>query len=92
MKYDTEILKALGDKVRTMRESQGLTQDGLAQKASFHRTYIGSIERGERNVSLLNLQRLSYALGVSVSSLFWNVEYNNNKTGDADLAPRASVR
>ena len=75
MKYDTNLLNALGKEVRTLRESQGLTQDGLAQKATLHRTYIGSIERGERNMTLMNLKRLSYALGISVASLIAKIEH-----------------
>jgi transcriptional regulator with XRE-family HTH domain len=69
MKYDTEILKTVGNNIRALRKGQGLSQEALASKASLHRTYIGSIERGKRNVSLLNLQRLARALGVPVTAL-----------------------
>lgn len=59
------ILKFLGEKVRQLRVKKGLSQEELGIKAGLHRTYIGSIERGERNVSLLNIERIARALGVS---------------------------
>jgi len=47
----------------------GLSQEGLAEKADLHWTYIGGIERGERNVSLLNIVKVARALGTAPSSL-----------------------
>jgi transcriptional regulator with XRE-family HTH domain len=63
------ILKVLGDRVREYRTYQGLSQEELAKKSSLHRTYIGGIERGERNVSLLNIQRIASALKKRVPDL-----------------------
>jgi len=63
------ILKVLGDRVREYRTYQGLSQENLAKKAGLHRTYIGGIERGERNVSLLNIQRIAVALKKRVTDL-----------------------
>lgn len=57
--------RAFGDRVRAVRTSRGLSQEGLADKADLHRTYVGSVERGERNVSLDNIYRLADALGVT---------------------------
>ena len=52
----------LGANIRCRRESAGLSQEALALHAGIHRTYIGSVERGERNVSLLNIVRIARAL------------------------------
>jgi transcriptional regulator with XRE-family HTH domain len=64
-----ERLKTLGGQVRTRRLAAGLSQEALADKAQLHRTYIGTIERGERNLSLSNLYALADALGVGPSEL-----------------------
>lgn len=58
-----------GLRVRELRVKLGLSQEGLAEVAGLHRTYVGSAERGERNVSLVNIVRLAEALGVDPSEL-----------------------
>lgn len=58
-----------GRRVRELRTARGWTQDSLAEKAGLDRTYIGGIERGERNVALLNIFRLADALGVEPQCL-----------------------
>ena len=55
----SDILKKFGDKVRALRKSQNWSQEKLADETGFHRTYIGMIERGERNPSLLNLKKFA---------------------------------
>lgn len=64
----TELI-LFGKSVRQLREQNGLSQEALADLCHLHRTYIGGIERGERNVGLLNLLRLSKALKVLPSEL-----------------------
>ena len=64
-----KILQILGDNVKQIRQKQRLSQDDLAKKSGLHRTYIGGIERGERNVSLLNIERIAKALKVNISEL-----------------------
>jgi transcriptional regulator with XRE-family HTH domain len=59
----------LGKTLRKERLRLGLSQERLAEKADLHWTYIGGIERGERNVSLLNIVKLARALGMAPSSL-----------------------
>lgn len=63
------VRRAFGKKVRTLRLQRGLTQEALAELASLHRNYVGSVERGERNVSLDNINALAVALGVTPSDL-----------------------
>jgi transcriptional regulator with XRE-family HTH domain len=67
-------LKIFGEQVRKLRKARGLSQEELAELAELHRNYIGGIERGERNVALLNIVRLAKALGVSLSELLKGIE------------------
>src|SRR6184192_3565970 len=66
---DEKLLKPFGLAVRQAREQKGLSQDVLAELAGLHRTYIGSVERGERNLSLRNISAIAAALGTSGSGL-----------------------
>ena len=59
-----------GARVRQLRTERGWSQEGLADRAGLHRTYIGSIERGEQNISLENIEKLAATLGVSLAELF----------------------
>ncbi|MHB2008058.1 MAG: helix-turn-helix domain-containing protein [Acidobacteriaceae bacterium] len=59
-----------GKQVRALREARGYSQEDLADLARLHRTYVGGVERGERNVSLLNIWCIADALGVDPSALF----------------------
>jgi transcriptional regulator with XRE-family HTH domain len=67
---EREIAKACGERVRELRRAKGLSQEELADLAGLHRTYLGGIERGERNPSLKNIAAISKALGVRLSELF----------------------
>jgi transcriptional regulator with XRE-family HTH domain len=58
-----------GRRVRSHRQALGLTQEGLAERAGLHWTYVGSVERGERNLSLLNVLRLAKALKIDPADL-----------------------
>ena len=63
-------LKKFGECVRALREQLGLSQEALAAEAGIHRTYMGGVERGERNICLRNIIRLAKALGVHPRELF----------------------
>jgi transcriptional regulator with XRE-family HTH domain len=67
-------LVAFGLAVRTLRQKQQLSQEQLAEICGLHRTYVGSVERGERNVSLLNIHVLAGALKISTSDLLHTAE------------------
>lgn len=58
-----------GANLRRERETLGLSQEDLGEKAGLHRTYIGSVERGERNVSIDNMERLARAVDTTIQSL-----------------------
>jgi transcriptional regulator with XRE-family HTH domain len=60
----------LARNIRLIRAKQGISQEELADKASLHRTYVGSIERSERNVSIDNIAKIAHALKVSIIDLF----------------------
>jgi len=64
------ILIKFAKRVREERKKLGLSQEDFADKAGFHRTYIGMIERAERNITLANIEKISKALKVSLSNLF----------------------
>ena len=66
-------LKKLGNKIRLLRHQGQLTQEQLSELTDLHRTYIGGIERGERNVSLLNLIRIAKALHITVSKMLEDI-------------------
>jgi len=61
---------AFGDRIRELRHAAGLSQEGLAEASGLHRTYISSLERGQRNVGLDNIYALAAALGVPAARLF----------------------
>lgn len=63
------ILEVFGQNVRRLHVDQGLSQEQLADKAGLHRTYIGMIERAEKNITLLNMEKLSIALSSTISEL-----------------------
>jgi len=65
----TDIKKQLGQKIRDLRLRARYSQEELAAKAGLHRTYMSDIERGERNVSVENIKKVSDALGVDPSEL-----------------------
>ena len=65
-----QILLNFGKRVREERLKQNLSQEELAEKAGVHRTYIGMIERAEKNITLTNIEKIALALGIEIPKLF----------------------
>jgi transcriptional regulator with XRE-family HTH domain len=66
---DSAVLKQFGARVRRRRKALGLSQETVAARAGLDRTYVGGIERGERNVALLNILRIAEALDIDPGEL-----------------------
>lgn len=69
-KNEVHIQQLFGERLRGLRKGKGLSQEALALACDLDRTYIGGVERGERNISLLNIHAIAAALGVPVRELF----------------------
>lgn len=65
-----DIKEKFGSKVRSLRKEKWWSQEELGQRCKLHRTYIGIIERGEKNVALENIEKIAKTLGVSIKTLF----------------------
>lgn len=71
---DDELKIAFGYVVRKHRIAKGVSQEKLAEYANIHRTYLGDVERGVRNIALVNMHRIAFALGVPLSRLISDME------------------
>lgn len=65
-----QILLAVGERIRDIRKAKGFSQEQLGERAGFHFSYIGGLERGERNISLTNLLKISTSLNINLQELF----------------------
>jgi len=70
MDTDIDLLKRFGRRIRDLRTRLCISQEELAFRAGFHRTYVGMIERGERNITLSNMMKLANALKIRLNDLF----------------------
>ena len=66
---DSRLRLILAKNLRRLRSKTGLSQEGLADKAGLHRTFVGAVERAERNISIDNIAKLAKALGVTAAAL-----------------------
>jgi len=66
---DKKFLRTLGERIRAKREERSLTQQQLGDRCKLHRTFVGSVERGERNIAILNLRLIAQTLRVSLVEL-----------------------
>jgi len=74
-----ELRKVLAENIRAIRRQKGLSQEKLAEICGLHRTYVGSVERAERNVTLSTLEAFATALGVSVPDLLAKRGHHNEQ-------------
>jgi len=76
MRQKLTISVKFGEKVREIRNSKGLSQEQLAHLANVHRTYIGMVERAEKNITLANIEKIANALEVTIIDL---INFDNGK-------------
>ncbi|MBV9923897.1 MAG: helix-turn-helix transcriptional regulator [Acidobacteria bacterium] len=72
MNGPSHVKNRFGFAIKQRRQKLGISQEALAERAGLHRTYIGDIERGARNLSLENIEKLAKALEIPISDLFAN--------------------
>ncbi|GIO38826.1 hypothetical protein J41TS12_36870 [Paenibacillus antibioticophila] len=83
-----DLRSEFGKRVRELRAISGMTQEALAYRAGLDRTYLSGVERGERNVSLLNIEKIATALQVSVGYIFSGERFSDTpsyNSKDQDL-------
>lgn len=85
-----ELQKALGQRVRQLRLKLGYSQEDFADHCGVHRTFMGTIERGETNLSFQNLARIAAGLGVTISKLVSGVERQAALLTRGDTAPTSA--
>lgn len=73
-----KILEIFGENIRFYRKKLNISQEELAFRANLHRTYIGMIERAEKNITLLNIQKIANALKIEIKDLVTRSNYDDN--------------
>ena len=74
MNHNTSLLVRFGRRVRELRSAQGFSQEGFAAHCGLDRSYVGGIERGERNVSLRNIETIAKGLSITIAELMKGLE------------------
>lgn len=86
---DNAVLMQIGQRVRDLRKQMNLSQEQLGELAGFHFSYIGGLERGQKNVTLLNLERIALALEVPMYELFsYERQFYRNNNNNKDTLLR----
>ena len=81
----SDIIKSIGQRIRNYRTQLGLSQEKLAELSGCHPTYIGQVERGEKNATIESIEKIAVALNVSLSALFEKLGGNNSSENDLPL-------
>jgi len=68
-----EVQKRLGKRVADLRRKKGFSQEGFAHECGFHRSYMGAVERGEKNITIRMIEKIAKALNIALSELFKSV-------------------
>jgi transcriptional regulator with XRE-family HTH domain len=71
-----DVKLKIGQRIKELRDAKGMAQKDLAYAADLDRSYIASIENGQRNVSIINIEKISIALGVTLKQFFDYAEFN----------------
>ena len=82
----SDIAKVLGQRIRHYRTSKGLSQEKLAELSGCHHTYIGQLERGEKNATIESIEKIAVALRISLSTLFENLGAQQNEAESIPLS------
>ncbi|MBQ8907285.1 MAG: helix-turn-helix domain-containing protein [Clostridia bacterium] len=82
----SELAKAVGQRIRNYRTARGWSQEKLAELSGCHHTYVGQLERGEKNATIESIERISTALGVPLSTLFEKLGAQENTPQSIPLA------
>jgi len=80
----TEIAKIIGERMRAYRAKAGMSQETLAERAGLHSTYIGQLERGEKNATIESLEKIARVLNVSFEALFSHIVSGTAENGAAE--------
>lgn len=72
------IAQSVGTRIRIYRQHRGITQEELAEKADVHHTYIGQVERGEKNITIVTLEKILSALDISFTEFFEHLNFSEN--------------
>ena len=75
---ENDIKKKIGFQIKIIRNKVNISQLELSNRSGLDRTYITSVENGKRNISIINLEKISKALGISLKDFFNNDEFTNN--------------
>lgn len=81
----SELVERLGNRIRYLRKQRGLSQDKLGEAAGLHVNYIGQVERGEKNITIETLEKVSRGLGISLEELFRYLDPMKNKDETGEL-------
>ena len=82
---DNSLPVEIGQRLRTYRQRMNLTQEELAERADLHYTYIGQVERGEKNLTITSLEKITRSLKISFSDLFKDIEEYVDSPDDVAL-------
>jgi XRE family transcriptional regulator, regulator of sulfur utilization len=77
----SDLAKIIGERIRNYRTEKGFTQEKLAEEAKLHFTYIGQLERGEKQASIASAEKIADALGITIEELFSFISKGSNKEG-----------
>ena len=88
--HESRFLQKIGHRIRILRETHNMTQEQLSFKCGLHRTYISGVERGERNIALINLDKIVSALQISLAQFFTDITDEDGETNEPNVENTSS--